>query len=173
MSHQNSQTVLSTFCWRAHFESDLWSVTLLGFFLQKIVSTMMAFSFFLFLFFLYLYKLYPVLAFKKLLKYNWHTVFVLDYNILLQHLYTLYDHHHKFSNHLSPYKIIIILLAFFPMLYITSLYLLYFLNGSLYLLLRFTFFTHSPTTLPSGKHQLILCIYESLSIFCCSFVVDF
>ena len=56
--------------------------------------------------------------------------------IVILYLYTLQnDHHDKSSYHLAPYKVIIILLTIFPMLYITSLQLIYFITGSLYLLI--------------------------------------
>ena len=46
---------------------------------------------------------------------------------MIQYFYTLQnDHHNKSSCHLSPYKVITILLAVFPMLYITSQRLFFF-----------------------------------------------
>ena len=50
----------------------------------------------------------------------------------------------KSSNHLSPCKVITILLTVFLMLYITSLWLIYFVTGGLYLLTPLMYFTPSP-----------------------------
>ena len=47
------------------------------------------------------------------------------------------------SSHLSLYKVIIIL-TIFPMLYITSLWLIYFITESRYFLIPFTLFTIPP-----------------------------
>ena len=49
--------------------------------------------------------------------------------------YIMNDHHSKASNYLSPNKVITVLLAIFYMLYIISLWLLYFITGRLYLLI--------------------------------------
>ena len=43
--------------------------------------------------------------------------------------------------------------------------LIYFLAGSLYLLINFTYFVHSPGPLLSDNHQFVLCIM-SLFLFC-------
>ena len=52
------------------------------------------------------------------------------------------------------------------MLYITSSWLTYFISGSLYLLIPFTYFTHTPLPhLHSGNDQFVLCIYESGFMF--------
>ena len=69
------------------------------------------------------------------------------YKIASQYLYILWNGHHNSNYHLSPYNIIKILLTIIPMLYITSLWLMYFIIGSLYLLLPFTYFVcpHSPS----------------------------
>ena len=56
------------------------------------------------------------------------------------------DHHNNFSYQLSPYKDIT-LLTIFPMLYISSLWLIYFVARSLYLLTSFTYFIHLSTSL--------------------------
>ena len=42
------------------------------------------------------------------------------------------------------------------MLYITALWLIYFIIGSLYLLILFTYFSQPLTLLPSGDHQFAL-----------------
>lgn len=49
--------------------------------------------------------------------------------IVIQYFYTLWnDPHNKSRYHLSLYKVIIILLAIFSMLYITFLWITYFMN---------------------------------------------
>ena len=47
---------------------------------------------------------------------------------VIWHLHTLWNDHNKSGNHLSPYKVITILLTIFLMLYITSLWLIYWYN---------------------------------------------
>ena len=59
-------------------------------------------------------------------------------------------------------KIFTKLLMVFPMLYIT-LHDIYFITGSLYLLISFPYFSRSLTSLASSKHQFNLYIYESVS----------
>ena len=46
--------------------------------------------------------------------------------------------------HLSPFNIITILWTIFPILYMKSLWLIYFITGSLCLLIPFTYFAHRP-----------------------------
>lgn len=46
------------------------------------------------------------------------------------------------------------------MLYIISLRLIYFVTGSMFLLIPFTYLAHPPTPLLSGDHQFILCNYD-------------
>ena len=60
----------------------------------------------------------------------------------------------------SYYKI----LTIYPVLYITCLWLIYFITGSLNLLIPFTCFTLLPHPLPSGNHQFVLCISEPVSV---------
>ena len=67
------------------------------------------------------------------------------------------------SNHLSPYKIITILLTIFLMLHITSLWLIYFLTGALYLLILLTYFIPH---FPSGNQ--LFSVSMSLFSFCLS-----
>ena len=70
------------------------------------------------------------------------------YDITIWYFYILRnDHHDKSSYHLSPYKVMTILLTIFSMLYISSLWLIYFVTGSLYLLIPITYFT-SPVWQP-------------------------
>ena len=58
----------------------------------------------------------------------------------------------------------------FPVLYIVSLWLIYFITGSLYLLILFTYFAPPSTPLSSGNPQFVLCMCESISV---SFVLFF
>ena len=67
--------------------------------------------------------------------------------------------------HLSPYRVIV-LLVIFPVLYVSSLWLTYFI-GILYFLISLTYFTYPPTRLPSGSHQFVL--YQSVSVLLCLF----
>ena len=57
--------------------------------------------------------------------YKWFDICIMLWN----------DHHGKSSYHLSPYKVITMLLTLFPMLYIISSWLSYFIAESLYILL--------------------------------------
>lgn len=79
---------------------------------------------------------------------------------MVQHLYTWrFDHHIKFSNYLSLWKIITILSTTFSVLYITSSWLTYFIPGGFYLLLTFTFFSpfsHPPQFLLVETESMIM-----------------
>ena len=67
---------------------------------------------------------------------------------------------------LFPYKVIKILLTLFPMLHITSPWLIYFITGSLYLLVPFPYFAHPPSPCPlASVCSLYLCVS-----FCFMFV---
>ena len=57
------------------------------------------------------------------------------------------DRYDKSSYHLSPYKDIISLLTVSPMLYIPYSWFIYFVTGSLYLLVSLNYFSHLPTPL--------------------------
>ena len=72
------------------------------------------------------------------------------------------DHHNKSSCHLSPYKMITISSPIVPTLDFSSpsSFIFFFVTGSLYLLISFTYFTHS-LDLSSGSHLIFLCIYEA------------
>ena len=60
---------------------------------------------------------------------------------MIWHLHILWsDYHSKSSNHLSLYKIITVLLTIFLMLYMTFLWLIYFIPGGFNLLIRSTYF---------------------------------
>ena len=85
------------------------------------------------------------------------------YYTVIEHLHTLWnDHHGKSSNHLSPYKVITVLLTIFLMLCVTSLRLIYFISGGLYLLIPFTYFVYSGVESWNVKSR-------TLCITCCSF----
>lgn len=74
------------------------------------------------------------------------------YHILILQLHTLWnDHHNKFNNRPSLYKVVTMLLTIFFILYIISLWLSYFITGGLYLLISTTYFT----PLPSGIHMFV------------------
>ena len=70
--------------------------------------------------------------------------------------------HHKFDFHLFSNKEIMQLLTIFPTLYISSLWLIYFVTGNVYLLISLTSFTHPPASFPSGNH---LSVSLSMSLF--------
>ena len=81
-------------------------------------------------------------------------------------LHTLWnDHHGKFSNHLSPYKVITVLLTIFLMLcYIP---VAYFFCGCRFVPLNPLHLFHSP---PSPSPLATTCIYESVFILFCLLV---
>ena len=84
---------------------------------------------------------------------------------MLWYFYALQnDHHDKSSYHLSLHKDITLLLTIFPVVYITSPWLVCFITDSLYFLIPFTYFTQSSTPFPSGNHQFVLDIYDSASV---------
>ena len=89
------------------------------------------------------------------------------YNIVIWHLYTLWDDHRKFSYHLSPFKVITTLLTIFPILYITSPWLIYFITGSLCLLIPFTYFTHPPIPCQPPVCSLYLWVCFCFVMFIC------
>lgn len=60
---------------------------------------------------------------------------------------------HYIGHHPSP-NIIIILLSRFPMMYFSSLWLIYFITGIWYLLIPFTYFAHPPPILPMPPSAL-------------------
>ena len=73
------------------------------------------------------------------------------------------DHQDMSSYHVLPHKVIT-LLTIFTVLYITSLRLIYFVIGSLYLLISFTYLPTS-TLLTSGNHLFVPYIYKSVSVY--------
>ena len=95
-------------------------------------------------------------------------------NIAIRYLYTLQsDHHSKSSYHPSLHKDIALLLTMFPVLCITSPWLVCFITESLHFLISFTYSTQSSAPLPSGNHQFILGIYDCLFCLVLSFVFFF
>ena len=60
-------------------------------------------------------------------------------------------------------------LAIFPILNISRLWLIYFVTWSLYLLISLTYFPPPPTPLPSGSHLFAVCIYDSDFLLLCLF----
>ena len=60
------------------------------------------------------------------------------------HFQMIYTYHSESSFLLLLYKFITVLLTVFPMLYVSSLWLIYCVTGSLYLLIPFTYFAHFP-----------------------------
>ena len=94
------------------------------------------------------------------------------YNIVIWYFHILQNaHHDKFSYHLSPYKGITLLLTIFPMLYISSPWLIYFVTESVYLLISLTYVAHSPTSSPLATSclfsvSMILFLFCYLYLFC-------
>ena len=92
------------------------------------------------------------------------------YIIVIQHLNSLWDdHHNQFSYHLSPFKVITILLTVFPILYSTSPWLIY--NWNFVFLNLFYLFPsspHSPLSWQSPVWFLYLWIFSVLFVhlFC-------
>ena len=52
-------------------------------------------------------------------------------------------------------------------------WLIYFITGNLYFLFPFTYFACPSTSLPSGNHYFVLCIFESVPVLFCLFVPYF
>ena len=94
---------------------------------------------------------------------QWHLHDLISYTLLK-------NHHNKSSYHPLLYTVVAILLTTFPMctLYITYCdvctvhTILYFIDGSLYLLILSTYSIHSSTFHPSGNLQFILWIWISM-----------
>lgn len=70
---------------------------------------------------------------------------------------------HRLHTIRSYYKILTISLV----LCISSLGLIYFVTGSLYLSIPFTYFTSPPTSLPFGNTICSLCLYSFALFFGC------
>ena len=121
------------------------------------------------------------------LKYSWRTILYQfqAYYTVIWHLHTLWnDHHDNSSKHLSPYKVIIMLLTIFHMLYITSPWLIYFISEGLYFLIPFSYFASPTSSLLATTHlfsvSVSLFLFGLVYLFCfldplyflCSFVKD-
>ena len=76
----------------------------------------------------------------------------------------------KCGHHLSPYYTFIISLTMFPMLYLSYLWLIHSVTGSLYPPSPLHLFYSSSKPLPSGNHQFVFCIYKSVSFVCFVFL---
>ena len=75
------------------------------------------------------------------------------------------DHHDKSGDHLTP-KVITVLLTIFIILYIPSLWLIYYVTGDLYLLITFTFFTQPLwPSLVALICSLYICLFSFLFCF--------
>ena len=84
---------------------------------------------------------------------------------VISHLHSFWSDHHK-SSHLSPCKVITILLTLFLLLHSTSLYLIYFTPENLYRLISLAYFTpfHPPPLWqpPVWTLYLSVCFYSSI-----------
>ena len=88
------------------------------------------------------------------------------------HLHTLWnDQQDEFSNYLSPYKIIAILLTIFFLLNMISLQLVSQLEVCTSSLSSPN--SLCPTPVPSGDHHFFLCIRQSVFISSCLFILFF
>ena len=72
------------------------------------------------------------------------------------------DHHDESSNHPFLYKIIKILLTIFFIMYITSSWVIYFINGGLCILISFTYFV---SHLLATASLFWVCFYFVLFVF--------
>ena len=78
-------------------------------------------------------------------------------------------HHDQSSYHLTPYRVMMMLLIIFPVLHLASLWLIYFLTGGLYLL----FFLFRPSPQPASSLVTISLFSISISVFLFCFVCLF
>lgn len=98
------------------------------------------------------------------------------YNKLIRQFYTLLSaQHQQRGHHLSPYGVIVMLLAIFPMLYFSSQWLSHFVSGSLYLFPPFPqpSLLWQPLVCPS---YLEVCVFICLLIFFisdCAYIFDY
>lgn len=86
-------------------------------------------------------------------------------------LHTLWsDHQYKSSNYVSSYKFITILFTIFFMLYTTTLWLILFITGDLYLLIPFTYFaSHLSLSTPPVMTNLFSVSMNFFSFYFCLF----
>lgn len=109
--------------------------------------------------------------FLKKFKYSCCTILLVFqvYFIMIWHLHTLWSvHHDKSSSHLSPCKVITVILTTLLMLYIISVYLcdLYYITGCVDLLIFFSCFLS-----PSQSPLCWATTHFSLFLFC--FILSF
>ena len=111
-------------------------------------------------------NVFSLFIFQLQLTFNTILYWFQVYSIVVRQSYTLQSGPpHISSIHLALYLVITILLTIFPMgMYFTSPRLLHSYDQFV-VLNPFTFFTQSPNPLPSGNHQSIFFIYESVSIY--------
>ena len=64
----------------------------------------------------------------------------------------------KCNYHLSPCQVIKVLLTIFPMLYFLSLWSIYFITGSLYLLITFAYFIYPPILPAKDSLRTLVCL---------------
>lgn len=103
------------------------------------------------------------------LKYSWHTSFILVRKTGMRHLCPLLSGppDSRSGHHLSPHKLLRILLAVFPTLWSLPSWLIYFITESLYGLIPYTYFAlSSPATISLSSAP----VNQFLSCFVCSFV---
>ena len=91
------------------------------------------------------------------------------YSIVIQYFCRLWnDHHDKLGYHLSPYNVITIFLTYSLHCTIHPCDLFY--SWKFVPLNPLHLFHPSLHPLPSGNHQFLLCIYESISVLLCLFI---
>ena len=105
-----------------------------------------------------IWTLFVFSCFKS--KDNWLFILVWCIQYSTQY-FTSYKMNSRY--HLSPYKIITVLLTIVPMLYITSLWLIYFIAGNLYFNLPYLF--HSSLFLPPLWQAPVCSLSESAFVF--------
>ena len=99
------------------------------------------------------------------------------FNIVIRYLCTLQNNHHdQYSYYVSPYKVITILLTVFPMLYISLMWFIYFVIGSLYLLISFSYSPQPPPFRQPPVCSLYLwvcfCSVTFVHLFCFVFKIS-
>lgn len=108
-----------------------------------------------------------------LLRYNSHIIshsFQL-YNIVIQHVCTLWNgHHNKSSSHLSPYKVNAMSVTLFAMMYITSWWLFYCWKFILLDPLHPFLPPHHHHPFPSGNHQSFFSSINMNFVLFCWFI---
>ena len=88
------------------------------------------------------------------------------FSIVVWCFYILQNDPHNMSSYCpSPQKVIPILLTVFPMLYVISPWLTYFITGSLNLLISLIYFSYCPP-FPPSSHMLPVCFLHLWVYFC-------